>query len=376
MKRFEFIGFLRGVAALTVLLSHLLCMFWSGGVESVWPFLSTDEPVIGLQAINPKRYLSQMHLDLGNVGVAFFFLISGFLITGSIRRINNPMKFILIKSLRIYPVYIVGFSVTFFIIWLYTYQEGIAFPYTFSDWISQISLVRIFMWLPSIDGISWTLVADMELYLLMVVLMLLKRTTAKSYTVTGVILAMISAICSINMPKFLELQSFQMYHLCSYITLAVYCLAYMLIGAVLSEYEAGWVDIHQVIAAVVVLYLSFVSSCYSYSYEAALQNITGYTFSLIVFLVCYMLSRSGHCLELFSDSKIGGVAKISYSLYILHGLNGYIIETYLYNKGFNNYANFVLTVFVVFVLSIALYYFVEKPYGVLYKKLTKKILQA
>ena len=376
MKRYDFVMFLRGAGAIVVLLSHLLMMFWSGGVGTIWPFLSTVEVPLGLNAVNPAKFIARLHLNAGNIGVAFFFLITGFLLLESIRKIRTPGKFLFLKCLHIYPIYIAEFTVTFIAILLYTNHIGVVFPYSFWDWLSQVSLIRVFFWLPSIDGLSWTLVADVELYLLFTVLIVIKRISAKDLTVTGIILTFISVICAINMPSLLEVESWYLYKMCSHITLAVFCLIFMLIGVVISEYENENIDIWQFCGAVIVLYICFIFSCYANASDdfIAFQTVCGYSFSLLIFMTCYVLSKTGHCKQLFANIILRKVAKISYSLYILHGLNGYIIETYLFNIGINNYLNFIITVIVVITLSILMYYCCEKPFGKFYRRVYKKII--
>lgn len=91
-RKIEFLQILRGGAAVSVLLSHLLVMFW-GGVENgtisnIFPYLSegyTCAPVV-VGAIRITRLFSQIQFDLGAYGVSVFFLISGFVVSMSLER--------------------------------------------------------------------------------------------------------------------------------------------------------------------------------------------------------------------------------------------------------------------------------------------------
>ena len=47
----SFITFLRGIAIVTVVFSHLIIRFWNKGVVDIWPFLATQTPVSGLSAM-------------------------------------------------------------------------------------------------------------------------------------------------------------------------------------------------------------------------------------------------------------------------------------------------------------------------------------
>lgn len=365
-KEFDFIIFLRGIAAIIVLLSHLLINFWGSKINigSVWPFLQRPVNPQGLLADQLEQYISRLCLGAGSVGVAFFFLITGFLIGKSIRKYKSPLKFLISKLLRIYPTYIVGFSITFLFIYLYCHFENISFPYTFTDWLTQVSLIRIFLWKASIDGITWTLVADVQFYLLIVLLMIIKKTSAKFYCISGLLITAVSLLYSLLMPRLIESGHISLYHSGSHWILAAFCVTYMLIGCILYEYSQGIIDRFQSIAGITLLYFCFLVCSVVYSKDAKIY-IGSYTFSLIVFLLCYFLSFSGHCKPIFRDPVVGFISKISYPLYIVHGLNGYILEIVLFEAGIINSVNFILTVSAAILMAVFLYYLFEKRFSLL-----------
>ena len=360
-NQFDFIIFLRGIAAIIVLLSHLLINFWGSKINigSIWPFLQRPVTPQGLFADQLDHYLSRLCLGAGSVGVAFFFLITGFLIGKSIRKYKSPMRLLISKLLRIYPTYIVGFSITFFIIYLYCHFDNIPFPYTFIDWITQVSLIRIFLWKASIDGITWTLVADVQFYLLIVLLMTKKKTSAKFYCISGILITAVSLLYGLLMPRLLKSGHISLYQSGSHWILAAFCLSYMLIGCILYEYSQKVIDRFQFIAGITILHFCFLVNSVVYSKEAKIY-IGSYTFSFIIFLLCYFLSLSGHCKHIFRDPVVGFISKISYPLYIVHGLNGYILETVLFDRGIRNSVNFILTVSAAIILGTILYYTCDK----------------
>ena len=376
MKKQAFIVYLRALAAIIVLLSHLLCMFWNGGVAFIWSFLATDVAPVGLRAINPANYLAQVHLNAGSIGVAFFFLITGYLSAWSKDKYTHAGGFLAVKALRIYPVYLIEFSVTFGIIYLYTHFNNIPFPYSFTDWLGQVSLLRVFFWLPSIDEISWTLVADMEFYLLVALLIAFKRTSVSDFTIAGLILTLISALCRINMSRLLDSGQIAIYQAASHITLGAFCVTFMLLGTIIGDYERGNLDKKQLFGAASIVYLSFIINCASYAPELSLQYICSYTLSAIVFVICLSLEKGGHCISMFENRFLGWISRISYSLFIIHGLNGYILETVMFKSGINNYLVFTTSVLAVTVLSAILYYCCEKPFNVLHKRVSRWVAEA
>jgi peptidoglycan/LPS O-acetylase OafA/YrhL len=88
--KFGFADFLRGPAAPCVLIAHII-----GNVMG-WP--------------------SSMFF-LGQLGVAMFFLVSGFVISISLTK-YNIQGFLLARILRIYPTYAVALTVTLVCVWI------------------------------------------------------------------------------------------------------------------------------------------------------------------------------------------------------------------------------------------------------------------
>ncbi|MBP6873450.1 MAG: acyltransferase [Clostridia bacterium] len=355
----SFITFLRGIAIVTVVFSHLIIRFWNNGVVDIWPFLATQTPVSGLSAINVSSFLDRMHLEAGPVGVALFYLISGFLVNMSLKR-YTICKFLLMRVFRIFPLYIIGFSITFGCIWLYTSQSGIDFPYTFTDWLTQVSLLRQFLWMPSIDGISWTLVADIELYFLMAFLAILKKNeSGKAVIITSASITAISMLCSINNNRFLMNAQYGLFKFSNVFRIAAFCMTFMLIGVVIYEHFSKKWNTAKTVFVGSFVYVMFVVCSLSYAPDATNQ-ICSYTFSLAVFVLCYIFSQAGYGSR-FEIPLISFIAKISYPMYLIHGLNGYILLTALYRAGVNNYLSLLITLVCATLLACGLHYGVEVP---------------
>src|SRR5690242_21752565 len=94
---------MRLVAALCVVISHSFPL--SYGATTAY----------GAKAIQPLFLLSHGQTTLGTVSVYVFFVLSGFLITGSFER-QSPYQFALSRGLRLLPgLAVVLFILTFFV---------------------------------------------------------------------------------------------------------------------------------------------------------------------------------------------------------------------------------------------------------------------
>ncbi|NNM58790.1 MAG: acyltransferase family protein [Legionellales bacterium] len=109
-ERLMFAHFLRGLAALLVVCWHFGVIFWAAPPSASSGLLTIPPQHFNLNPVYLKiaAFLFS-YIDLGALGVALFFLISGFVIAASLDK-SSLISFIIGRIFRIYPTYIVGFS--------------------------------------------------------------------------------------------------------------------------------------------------------------------------------------------------------------------------------------------------------------------------
>ena len=92
-ERLAFLDFIRAMAAVLVLYSHLWGFWFVGGAGGQFPYLTIDKNVAGMELFNTFPITIRLVLDIGKVGVALFFLMTGFLCNRSLER-QTPGKFL------------------------------------------------------------------------------------------------------------------------------------------------------------------------------------------------------------------------------------------------------------------------------------------
>lgn len=162
-QRIEFAHTLRGLAALSVLMWHFLGVFWAN------PSAVGDLLKVSSLELNMPSYFAPLHfsahLNYGSFGVAVFFLISGFVIPFSLQSLS-VRAFLIARCFRIYPVYLISIAISLSVIWIIgALVSNRPFPYDMGHVIAQALLLRGWLWLPSIDGLSWTLEIEVVFYL-------------------------------------------------------------------------------------------------------------------------------------------------------------------------------------------------------------------
>ncbi len=141
---------LRGLAALMVFLFHVYDMSATAGVLH-------EPPLLG-----------QILLEMLSGGVELFFMISGYLITGSLIRHGNIRNFLVDRAIRIYPVFL-ALHVPLFIAGPYLgYKWMVGISLT--DWLQAFMANALFLPgvldLPLLQLNAWSLSYEAAFYML------------------------------------------------------------------------------------------------------------------------------------------------------------------------------------------------------------------
>lgn len=137
--RMEWLSSLRGLAALLVILTHLL------------PYIEISYG----QKIEVFQLVTVGIVDVGKIGVAIFFLISGYLTPSSYKK-RSKLQFIINRFFRLYPVY-----------WCSILLVGIIFRFdgaSIKQILANITMLQVFMGQDDLIGVYWTMPIEILLY--------------------------------------------------------------------------------------------------------------------------------------------------------------------------------------------------------------------
>ena len=354
--RVEFISLLRAVACIIVIWAHYVCMFAVNGVNEVFPYiLPKEQPTSMLLRDFVVSTTDAISINAGSLGVAIFFLITGFTTIYSLSaKPTTTKEFVLGKAIRIYPPYIVGVFVLYLFTLLYTQWAGTT-PPEGKLFLAQATLFRDWMWLPSVDGIGWTLEEQLKMYAFLFILYKLKvfrspKWVASIAAVCGISIAILSPVANIYAAT-----SPRKYTVCYVLMMGIVYCSYSLIGAVLCQFYLKQWDKKLSYYTLFACIASFVFALYT----SKLGNTTttvSYLIAVVLFVLAYDLRKYW---------KIGFVLKfiekISFSLYIVHGVNGYYMLSFLDRVGVPPFIALPFTVAVAIILAWLMYQIVEKP---------------
>jgi len=354
-ERIAFANTLRGIAALCVVIVHYTGVFWTSRDAAANLIHAPELPPAFVFPV----YLQWLHLTVpqfswGAFGVSLFFLISGFVIPFSLRNVTWQ-GFLVGRFFRIVPLYMAGFTITLLSIWLVGRYFDVAWPFSFSEAaVHYLPGLREFFGMPSIDGIVWTLEIEIKFYLICaLVIVLFRRKSAWVFVVPAVL-----AIAEFWMAG----RAFG-----PAVLLPAPFLIFMFIGVTFHYLHEGALKAEQALFLAAALFLVFAILLGRTMPELAPMAWT-YGFAVVVFTFAASFP------QLFRSTRVGDFfADISYPLYVVHGVAGYVALRVLLDLGMRAWVSLIITTAGALLISWLLHVLVEIPSHNYGKRLARRL---
>lgn len=295
---FAFLAALRGVAVLLVVYDHLGAI-WPESNGMSWPpnrFIRTwiNDPLAIIQ-------------DFGFFGVVLFFLISGFIITHVAQR-ETRYQFAVKRILRIYPPLIASILA---IIVITAIRGGVLL--TWKQYLLSFTLLNYF-WTPQyvVNGVAWTLVIEMLFYAgAFAVLPLLKRRSALG---SAIIIAATALI--IWQARSFGARFFLVAASVAYLPFLIQGqLIYLRWVRKISNLQYAGLAI-----ATYVVTVYGIRTIHTAYLPADNSYMVSFAYAFFVFVVGLMLEAAIRIPRFISFSS-----DVSYSLYLFHGVVGFLV---------------------------------------------------
>jgi peptidoglycan/LPS O-acetylase OafA/YrhL len=353
--KLEFADCLRGLACLAVLASHLLGLFWNAP-EMAAQFANAAPPPAELRPPVVALVTRVVpHVDLGALGVAVFFLISGFVIPISLDRYSVP-GFLVGRCWRLVPTYVVCFALTVGAIAWAGAHYGRPFPYTVAEVaIHAIPGLRLATGSRFIDLVIWTLEVEVLFYVICAACAwVLRRKGAWFMGLPAAIGVAFACSRGLNaVPMF-----------------ALYGphLIFMFVGTALSAYHLDKRNLRAAAgSALAALLLAGLALRHSGNPAAALVA-TSSLLACVLFLAAYRWRQHVRSVGIFR-----GLALISYPLYVVHATAGYALMRVLLDWKFPPDTVCLIAVATVVSIAAVVHRVVERPTQALGQRAAKAI---
>lgn len=340
---------LRGLAIVAVIIVHWCGIYWFAR-DTVAAYIHA--PVVEGPSSSMINFLTIPTFNYGPFGVAVFFLISGFVIPFSLNRLA-PGQFLVARFLRIYPTYIVGSLVMLGLVYLSSRYWGQAFSMPLDRLLANLMLIQGNVAQPTIDLVNWTLSIEIKFYIL-AALMYRAIKTGNAYPIflfAAAVLGVSEASAAVAGITHIPLG------LIESLKTELMCVIFMFIGTGFYHHYTGTYTTRQLATYSTILMILFLL-CWPHTvWLAQVPSVPqNYVYGFIVFTVSYLLR--GYFRPF---APLDFIANISYSIYVLHSIIGYLSIRILMDQGLSFPVSGLLTLIFVLALSYLLHRLVEIP---------------
>jgi len=352
-SRYGYLDSLRGVAALLVLIYHALRAY----ERANWPTMGWERFIIAI---------SNDWLNFGKIGVAIFFIVSGFVIPSSLREEKRHpiMAFLISRFARLYPAY--WLSILFA---LFAYATIADTPFSISTILANFTMLQQFFGIHNIIDVYWTLQIEIIFYGLCVALFaaraLKKDSTAEIMAWVFLIIAIIfSAIrwsSGSKIPVAVPLALFLMF-------MGFICRGVFVDGKMGARPRAARLIVGFTVIMPII-------SLLAYNRDMGFgEKWYSYTFSYF-FATFFTVTSLKYFRKRLNFLEWCG--RVSYSVYLFHYVIILVLVHSLKNSGAQVFSPIIFTIIVAgvtLILSWLVYSFVELPFIQLGKRISAKVL--
>lgn len=318
--KLTFANQLRGLAALAVVFEHYFGVFFDGNIRSQIG-IALDPSALHRPWLADKMLALPAMLNYGPLGVSVFFMISGFVIMFSLSKLTS-IEFIIQRAFRIFPTYWIGLLICFSFISLSSYYWG-SNPqdsYPKNIWILNVILAHTVMWMPSVDFVNWTLAVEMKFYIISAFLFYMTKNPKRYLSLALIVMSIPVMVIYLYRHDIISISP----NVYAFINEAKY-IPFLFIGTCFYYFMNSSINRMEFLIFSSIFFCSF--SLFMFGdgdFKYACGMSINYAAGAFVFSICYLLRK------LFKPNVIiDFFADISYPLYLVHSVMGYVVMSIL-----------------------------------------------
>lgn len=360
-SRVWFAQALRAVACGLVVLAHYLSF---PAAQDGIARLTHTRPLDGLpiESIAPLFFTARWHIPLQCVAVCLFFLVSGFVIPFSLEQ-GTWRTFAVRRIFRLYPTLWVCALITMTALGLVTHQRGLPFPIAGRDLLPNATLLAPYLASPWIDPAYWTLAIEELFYLVAGFAAAVGLLRSATVVVAFGTLMTAAAVLLPSLPPPSRLIGWTGLDRAPFwIAFNAAFVVFILVGvAAHHAYRRIWRA--RVAAAVALLLMGLygVGLWFGPNQFQFADYFASGVAALVIFAIAARFAAAPQGTRGYAASAIDAFANISYPLYLIHMLVGWILLHSLFVLSGRFPVAVLATLVIVVGISSAVHRWVEIP---------------
>ena len=353
-NKIEFANSLRGIAALMVVVAHLYGVFWNN--RDVVAML-TFSPVLPTSVATPW-YIGLLwkvpDFSWGLLGVAIFFLVSGFVIPFSLSSLRAG-QFLVSRAFRLVPTYAAGFTFTLLGVYLSTRYFSSSWDYRpYEVLIHYIPGLRDIAGTRGFDAVVWTLEVEVKFYLVCALAIGWFRRRSVLVFILPLILSVLAFAGSFWLKG--SADDSAVHRLLLILIFNAQYIIFMFIGVAMNYLYRGVLPERSAFLLIAGLLFLFaiVWACGPFAWSLA--QLWNYALAFLIFLFAFVFPN---CLR--SNRVLDFFAAISYPLYVSHAVFGFFVLRWLLDHGVRPSLSLMLVTAMSIFIAWGIHRTVEEP---------------
>ena len=323
-SRIKELDFFRGTAAILVILYHYTTRY---------------------QEIFSHKVNYIINFPFGKMAVSMFFILSGFLICKSISRENSAINFLWRRFIRMWPCYVVAIVITTIVICFGGSDFADRIP-SIKQFICNLTMIPEYLGQKAIDGAYWTQAVEIIFYMLIVGIIFFKKKDKMKE------ISLIWVSISIILNLLIKIFDSSILRILGILLIRTY--SQLFITGILFYY------LYSKEQNKVLIYIGLFL-CLINQYLALGIEYTIYYLIEISIFYAIVIIRFVKITRFINNKFIIFISSISYPLYLVHQMVGYVIINKLENLGLENEIFIFIPIAVSIILAYLLHKFVEQP---------------
>lgn len=369
-QEYYILNILRGLSALLVLFYHFFVFFFahqatSAGLLQIEP-MDLPDPFY-LQA------LMNFPLNIGHFGLAFFFLISGFLIQPSLERYPSFKDFVIHKILRLWPSYLICFATGLLFVYVFYLLGDSSFPYTLDHVCSAFFWVRDIFHYPLIDGSVWSLEIQIKFYLFAGIVW---SMGGKNFLEKMCFLLVFMSIAVYGLHTFFNGEDVSWFYLVGVARKNLQYFMLIFLGAIVYSFYKKQISWQKALGLGSILLGCFVSPLF---HSPDVIKTISYLLGLLTFTYLILFQATSIKAKGMLSKILNWVSEISYPIYIGHVLPGYVMMYLMIENGLSVYLGIFISIIYTLVMAEIVHKKIEVSFlnmgGKLFSIFARKSLQ-
>ena len=313
--RLAFANQLRALAALSVVISHLIGVFW---LAQDFLVITTLAPAQGGPLPAVVAVVNVEWFQAGPFGVGLFFLISGLVVPISLEK-HTAASFLAARLLRIYPTYMAGMAVQLLALLAASRVWGRPLPYDWRTILANVFLVHDLTGRPSIDLVNWTLTIELRFYVVMALLApWVRRGSLAAVFGPATLACAVALLISQGVIGTFTLDYTQLTYT---VSSELPFLVLMLMGVLFNYHVRGRLGTRGLVLGLAAMVASMAFAWWFSVLRGQFTHVLNNdAYALALFATLYALRR-----HVPPNRVFDALASISYPLYLVHATLGFIV---------------------------------------------------